>query len=73
MMIFEAILSNIYSLNNTFNDNVNDEFGADILTNEMADMIRIGTELCETEANIYNKIREVDSRLQEIQSMRPLC
>ncbi|MCI5786129.1 MAG: hypothetical protein MR025_01560 [Helicobacter trogontum] len=72
-MIFEAILSNIYSINNTFNSNVSDEFGTDILANEMADMIRIGIELCETEANINNKIREVDFRLQEIQSMRPLC
>lgn len=72
-MIFETILSDIYSLNNIFNDNVNDEFGTDILTNEMADMIRIGMELCDTEAIINNKIREVDLRLQEIQSMSPLC
>ncbi|RTJ56873.1 hypothetical protein [Campylobacter jejuni] len=72
-MIFETILSDIYSLNNIFNDNVNDEFGTDILTNEMADMIRIGMELCDTEAIINNKIREVDFRLQEIQSIRPLC
>ncbi|WP_072215081.1 hypothetical protein [Campylobacter coli] len=72
-MIFETILSDIYSLNNIFNDNVNDEFGTDILTNEMADMIRIGMELCDTEVIINNKIREVDFRLQEIQSIRPLC
>ncbi|RTI86063.1 hypothetical protein [Campylobacter jejuni] len=72
-MIFETILSDIYSLNNIFNDNVNDEFGTDILTNEMADMIRIGMELCDTEAIINNKIREVDFRLQEIQSIRLLC
>lgn len=73
MMIFEAILSDIRSLSNTFSDNVNDEFGADILANEMANMERIGIDLCETEAIINNKIREVDLRLQEIQSMSPLC
>lgn len=73
MMIFEAILSDIRSLSNTFSDNVNDEFGADILANEMANMERIGMDLCETEANINDKIREVDLRLQEIQSMSPLC
>ncbi|OCR13565.1 hypothetical protein [Helicobacter pullorum] len=72
-MIFEAILSDIRSLSNTFSDNVNDEFGADILANEMANMERIGMDLCETEANINDKIREVDLRLQEIQSMSPLC
>lgn len=73
MMEFKAILSDIYALNATFSDNVNDRFGADILENEIADMIRIGMELCEVEGNIYSKISEVESRLSEIQSMVPLC
>ena len=72
-MEFETILGNIYALNASFSNNVNDGFGTDILENEIADMIHIGIELCETEADIYRKISEVESRLSVIQAMVPLC
>lgn len=72
-MEFEAILGSIYALDASFRDNVNDSFGIDILENEIADMIRIGIELRDTEDDIYRKISEVESRLSEIQAMVPLC
>lgn len=72
-MQFEEILNSIYTLNAAFSNNINDEFGADILENEIADLIQIGIEFCEVEKKIYNKIREVESRLSAIEAMVPLC
>lgn len=72
-MEFEAILNEIYTFRALFDENVEDEFGASILANEIEDMIATGTRLHETEASINAKLMNVDMELENIRRMVPIC
>lgn len=72
-MEFEAILNEIYTFRALFDENVEDEFGASILANEIEDMIATGTRLRETEASINAKLMNIDMELENIRRMVPIC
>lgn len=72
-MEFDSSLSEIHVFKNLFDQNVNDEFGASVLANEIEDMIAIGMRLREVEVGINIELNRVDMELGAIRGMVPIC
>lgn len=72
-MKFDRILNEVYALKTLFDENVNDGFGASILTNEIEDMIVAGMRLHETEVDINTELIKVDMELENIRNIVPTC